>query len=276
MSSPLVNRGWVKATVPIDNPYGESGTGFLVYRSITAQEGRVFLVTNKHVVCKDPAKRAATSHLKCHFNKKGPDGKPGIIAHDIQLTRPDGSKRFREHPDADTDVYALDVTDEIIANPDLEKAWVTYDLFADAGQRKELDITAGEDVVIIGYPMGLRQGDSNFPLIRQGLLATTIGTPMKDKVRTPVGGLRDRTLRAFLIDGATIPGSSGSPVILKPIVGRVQGNTIRVDVAPLGIIAETKYIPIELKTGVSIPGFAGLGLAFDVETIKETIEMFFP
>jgi hypothetical protein len=35
--------------------------------------------------------------------------------------------------------------------------------FALEKKRIELDITVGEDIVTIGYPLGLRQGESNFP-----------------------------------------------------------------------------------------------------------------
>jgi len=45
MASPLT-KGWIYATVPIDNPQGESGTGFLVLRTTDGGQGRVFLVTN--------------------------------------------------------------------------------------------------------------------------------------------------------------------------------------------------------------------------------------
>lgn len=235
------------------------------------------MITNKHVVCRDASKRPSVPHVKCHFNTKEPDGKAGTLSKEIPLARPDGSKRFREHPDPDTDVLAIEVTDVIQLNPKLEKRWATYDLFADEVKRMELEITVGEEVVTIGYPLGLRQGDSNFPLIRQGIIATKIGSSLKDKVQTAEGGFRERALRAFLIDGATVPGSSGSPVILKPVIGRIQGNAIIMGAAPavlLGIVAETKYAPIQFGTAV-IPSFAGLGLAFEVETIKETIELFF-
>lgn len=275
MASPLVS-GWLYATVPIDNPQGESGTGFLVFRKIAEDQGRVFLVTNKHVVCRDAAARPNVPHVVCHFNTKEADGSLGKSFGQVPLKNADGSARFREHPEPDTDVYAIDVTDVMNLNPKLEKRWVGYDMFADEAKRTELDITAGEDVVTIGYPLGLRQGESNFPLIRQGVIATKIGVPLKDKVRDGTA-LRDRTLRAFLIDGATVPGSSGSPVILKPVIGRIQGNAIVMGSAPpvlLGIVAETKYAPVQAGTAV-IPGFAGLGLAFDVETIRETIELFF-
>ena len=64
--------------------------------------------------------------------------------------------------------------------------------------------------------------------------------------------------------------------VLKAVFGRgfetrlVMGTALAV---LLGIIAETRYAPIQTATG-AIPGFAGLGLAFDVETVRETVEMF--
>jgi len=276
MASPLV-QGWIYATVPIDNPQGESGTGFLVLRETDKNQGRVFLVTNKHVICRDSAQRASTPHIRCHFNTKEANGNAGIVSGEIPLTYPDGSKRFRQHPDNDTDVFVIEVTDVIQLNQKIEKRWATYNDFALEKKRIELDITVGEDIVTIGYPLGLRQGESNFPLIRQGVISTKIGTCIKDKVQDNQGNIRNRNLRAFLIDGATVPGSSGSPVVLKPVIGRIQGNAIHLGAAPpvlLGIVAETKYAPVQLGAGV-IPSFAGLGLVFDVETIYETIELFF-
>ena len=200
-----------------------------------------------------------------------------MVSGKVPLSNADGTPRRHEHPDPDTDVFVLEVTDIMVLNPKLDKRWATYDDFADAAKRKDLDISVGEDIVTVGYPLGLRQGDSNLPLIRQGLISTEIGSRVKDKVAAQGGGVRDRALRAFLIDGATVPGSSGSPVILKPVIGRLQGTSIMMgSVAPvlLGIVAETMYAPVQLGTGV-IPGFAGLGLAFEVETIRETIELFF-
>lgn len=276
MSSPIA-KSWVYATVPIQNPQNETGTGFLVYRSTSTTQGRVFLVTNKHVVHKDFNKIIEVPFIKCHFNTKESDGMISIVDGDIPMTSKDGAQRFRQHPDIDTDVLAIEVTDVMNLNPKIEKRWAIYDLFAEKNKRDELDISVGEEVVTIGYPLGLRQGSTNFPLLRQGIIATKIGYPILDKIKNPDGSLRDRNLRAFLIDGACIPGSSGSPVVLKPVIGRHVKNSIQLGLAPavlLGIIAETKYAPIQIDKNI-IPSFAGLGLAFDVETIRETIELFF-
>ncbi len=117
---------------------------------------------------------------------------------------------------------------------------------------------------------------SFFPLVRAGLIATRIGDSLIDEVEEN-GSKRPRTVRGFLIDGATIPGSSGSPVVLKPISGRIVKGNLQLGSVPqllLGIIAETMYAPMKMEKW-EIPSFAGLGLAFDAETIQETIELFF-
>ncbi len=276
MSSPLV-EGWLFTTIPIQNPAGGSGTGFLVSRDVGEGNVRVFLVTNKHVVHTDFAELENVDHVICHFNTRKPDGSSGKAAGKVPLAHDDGSKRFRAHSDPDTDVLAINVTDIVSLNPEIEKKFAGYDVFADQAKRAELDITAGEDVVAIGYPLGMRQGQTNFPLLRQGLIATKIGYPIFDRVARPDGSYRDRTLRAFLVDGAFVPGSSGSPIVLKPVVGRHVHNRIVMGTAPpvlLGILAETTYVPIQVGQA-TLPTLAGLGLVFDVETIRETIELFF-
>jgi len=164
----------------------------------------------------------------------------------------------------------------ILNIPNLEKKLLGYQWFADQARLREDDITIGEDILVVGYPTGLTQGPTNHPIVRSGIIATQIGSPFEDQV-TGAGFTRRRSLRAFLIDGATVPGASGSPVLLKPVSGRIIRGNVVLSVPPpllLGIIAETKYTPVPATTAPAI-GFANLGLAFDAETIKETIELFF-
>lgn len=89
--------------------------------------------------------------------------------------------------------------------------------------------------------------------------------------------MRKRILRGFLIDGAIIPGSSGSPVVIKPATIRfVRGQMVMQTFSRvfLGIIAETRYAPIVTRD-TDFLSFAGLGLAFNADTIKETFELFY-
>jgi hypothetical protein len=169
---------------------------------------------------------------------------------------------------------AFDVTSLVVGIPRMRWRFAAYSDFGGKDKLEALDITIAENILVVGYPSGLTQGTVNLPLVRSGIIATRIGEQFVDEIEEN-GVTRARTIRGFLIDGATIPGSSGSPVVLKPSVGRVVKGAIQANVRPpallLGIIAETLYAPVSKY----IKSFAGLGLAFDAETIKETIELFF-
>jgi hypothetical protein len=276
MASPIV-ESWIYATMLIENEWGQRGSGFLVVRVIDDASGRIFLVTNKHVLHKEAEMRSSATRVVLYFNVKNADGSITGQTTEFPLNYDDGSKRWHEHPDQDVDVLAIDVTPLLVQYPQIEKRWADYSHFADRSKLDELDVTMGDEIVVIGYPLGLRQGATNFPLLRGGIIATRIGEILEDDYRESDGTLRKRMLRGFLIDGATIPGSSGSPVVLKPTTGRFVKGKIVMGFSPpvlLGIVAETRYAPVQTPAG-DIPSFAGLGLVFDAETVRETIELLF-
>jgi S1-C subfamily serine protease len=276
MSSPIA-KSWLYATILIENEWGEKGSGFLVAREMDQGKVKVFLCTNKHVLNKTKDLREKATKVILHLNVKEVEGKIIGKPYELPLIWPDGKKRWKEHPEADIDVLVLDVTDLVVSLPDMEKKWADYSLFADSKILSEQDITIGEEVMVVGYPLGFKQGDSNFPIVRQGIVASQIGQKFIEESIERDGKKNTRVIRGFLIDGGLIPGSSGSPVVLKPVTGRFVGNNIVMGVPPpylLGIVAETRYAPIRTDVG-DIPSYAGIGLAFDALTVKETIELFF-
>jgi hypothetical protein len=100
---------------------------------------------------------------------------------------------------------------------------------------------------------------------------------VEDEYKSLDGKRRKRILRGFLVDGAIIPGSSGSPVVLPPVSVRNVHGRLQIQTFPLlllGIIAESRYAPLITPT-TDYLSFSGLGLAFDAQTIMETIELFF-
>jgi len=63
------------------------------------------------------------------------------------------------------------------------------------------NLSAVEEVVMIGYPIGLWDEHNNLPIIRQGITATHPAIDFQGKSEG-------------VVDIATFPGSSGSPVLL--------------------------------------------------------------
>lgn len=277
MASPIA-RTWIYATILIENEWHELGTGFIVFRETENGQGKVFLCTNKHVLNNKKELREKADYIICWLNVKTNEGQIIGKQFTLRLMDPNRLKRWKEHPDKNVDVLVFEITDLIVQNPEIEKKWADYGLFADESILSSQEITIGEEVFIIGYPLAKKQGKTNFPLVRQGIIATQIGQQFIEDSIDDKGKAIQKSYRGFLIDGGAIPGSSGSPVVLKPISGRLVGNSIMMNLPQpylLGILAETRFAPIKTENGVVSSSYAGLGLVFDASTIKETIELFF-
>ena len=173
------------------------------------------------------------------------------------------------------DVIAFDITDLIAQNPSIQRQIATYQMLLTPDKIKDWDIKSGDQINVVGYPAGIRHRTTNFPIVRSGIISSMIGEQLENDFRSTEGTPRKRILRGFLVDGAIIPGSSGSPVVLPSISFRNVGERLQIQNFPLlllGIIAETRIASI-VTPKTDYLSFAGLGLAFDAQTIIETIEL---
>jgi hypothetical protein len=116
--SPIAST-WVHATVRIENEWGRGGTGFLIIRKMNDKQGKVFLITNKHVLHLDPQMRRDAASLKMFVNVRENDGSVRGTAFQFLLSE-GGHRLWREHPNPDVDVLAVDVTTLINSHPNLE------------------------------------------------------------------------------------------------------------------------------------------------------------
>jgi len=276
LSSPI-SLTWVHATVRVENEWQKGGTGFLVIRKIDPKQGKVFLVTNKHIIHFDPQVREKALFLRLYLNVREKDGT--VMGKPFQIPlREDDQKLWREHPNPDVDVLAIDITSLINSQPNIENTGAEYSLFATSAVLRKEDITEGEEILIIGYPLGLFSTRVYFPLVRQGIVASRIGEKIRIRFHYPSGETRNSEIPGFLVDAAVLPGSSGSPVVLKPIIGREVKGKIEMGMARpylLGVISATETASIRMQES-DFPALAGLGIVFDADTIQETIESFFP
>jgi len=275
MASPIL-EACMLATMLVSTD-STNGTGFLLGHMRTEDSGKVFLITNKHVVFPHPKFRIYPTRISLTYNVDGRNGSLESKTVDAPLIYPDGTQLWREHPNRDVDVLAIDVTWLVVKHEDLAARWFRSDNIPDSSALSNHLITVGDEICVIGYPATYPAVVSKLPVLREGVISTLFGMQYQDSI-VDDGKMRQRTLPAFLFDGAAIPGSSGSPVVLKP--QHEQYGPEGFSFLPtarwylVGIVAETSYALVPVGRNQPIT-FSGLGLAFDAMTIRETIDLFF-
>jgi hypothetical protein len=228
-------------TVPIDLYFNEQplskGTAFTWER-----DNKHYLITNWHNVSgRDPntdkhlsATAAEPNRLYGMFNTKGQN-----IGHKHQMAfriREDsGEAHWLVHPThkRKIDVVAIPLTGDFVSSIDF------YSINK-MGSR-DLLVKIGMDVFVLGYPFGPGNG---LPVWKRGSIASE-----PDLVPDP-----DKYL---LVDTASRPGMSGSPVILRTYFMHVtQGNEITVTPGPankfIGVYSGRLHTqdPLEAQIGM--------------------------
>ena len=154
----------------------------------------VFVVTNRHVV---------EGHRQMWVRFCAPAGK-----HPRVLPIPSGPwpLPWMLHPDPDIDLAVLPL--DAIQIPDglapdrfltLHPHAVTID------DLRSSECSEGNELFILGFPMGIAGTDQNDVIVRHGIIAR-------------IQDWYDGRSKDFLIDSSIYPGNSGGPVILKPVI----------------------------------------------------------
>lgn len=190
-----------------------SGTGF--FFSFLAPGGLSYnvIVTNKHVI-KDAVR--GTLYFKLS-NAAG----YATFGKTQAITINDFSSRWISHPDTTVDLAIMmlkPVEDEVrlIKHVDLYTLGFNESMLPNDSMLK--DINAIEDILMIGYPYGLRDTINDLPIVRKGTTATPVYLDYMGK-------------KQFLIDMPVFGGSSGSPILIynhsiwTPRHGRAMSGT---------------------------------------------------
>jgi hypothetical protein len=202
----------------------EIGTGFLV--TTTGNESdRVLLVTNKHMIgdwnYADGDVRRFNPWINVFFYRVGdPSGQS------YRPTRVDllngvalDTSRVHMHPNPHIDLVAIDVTDKV--NDRAEHINFTayarsYLLPFARIQAFQTDIA--DQVIALGYPLGIRSLRNNYPIAKMGYLASIPGQEVsipfavQNRAGTAVTVIIDG--KFLVVDGLIVKGNSGGPVVL--------------------------------------------------------------
>jgi hypothetical protein len=169
----------------------KTGTGFFYQFPVAASDNRniPILVTNKHVI-----EGVVQVEFVIHTNSSGgpkPDGKTGVRSL---------FSDWVPHPNPRVDLCALPVGGVV---NEAKGFFRSLDPSIVPSEAQLEQLSAVEDILMVGYPNGLWDAVNNCPLIRRGITASHPAVDFDvDGVATTV------------VDIACFPGSSGSPVIL--------------------------------------------------------------
>jgi hypothetical protein len=212
-----------------------TGTGFLFNFNNTKQVP--VIITNRHVV-------EGSARGTFQLTRANTDGSPSIGKFE-NIVINDFEKNWILHPNPRVDLCIMPIAP--LFHEARKKNVSFFYRQADEtilpNQKLLNDITALEEILMVGYPVGLWDSINNMPIFRKGITATHPNLNYEGKDE-------------FLIDVACYPGSSGSPVFLCNLGNYTdrQGNTvIGTRIALLGILyaghqytieGEIKVLPI--------------------------------
>lgn len=168
-----------------------SGTGFFFTFRVSNTETCPVIITNKHVVNdKENETVKFTLHLKNEDDSS---------SENITVTE---NLNWHFHPKSDLCFCFIQPIIENIkkqTGKDVFYGTIKEDIIPSEKQLK--DLSQLEEVVMVGYPIGLEDEINNFPIFRKGYTATH---PAIDFNGDKIG----------LVDMACFPGSSGSPIFI--------------------------------------------------------------
>jgi len=205
---------------------GEIATGSAFFFNVTLDDGNTIslVATNKHVL-------EDAEQLNFHLSKLI-DGRPAdseIIQCNFPCNRdnPDGPLYWVDHPNDDVDLCVAFSGILHMSEKEFDtKFAIIYAQEEIIANQEYLDnLKAINDVIMIGYPIGLYDETNNKPIARKGITAT--------HPRHRFEGRKE-----FLIDVPAIGGSSGSPVYLHEQGLSLDGTKLSIAVTNklLGIL----------------------------------------
>jgi hypothetical protein len=240
------------------------GTGFFFGYKINDKDIPV-IITNYHVI-------EGASEGSFQLTRTNKDGSPNIGVYE-NIILDNCESHWIKHPNKDVDLCAMPIAPlfHIAKSQGISFFYRKFskDLVATSEQMAELSTL--EEIIMIGYPVGVWDSINNMPIFRKGIIATRPDLDYENR-------------KEFLIDAACFPGSSGSPVMLYNLGGYTKKNGTAVvgesRIKLLGILygghqytveGKIQQVPIPTKTipisTSQIP--TNLGVVIKAELILE-------
>lgn len=188
----------IAATVQIDQPIDgatrQAATAFLVDAPRPDGSPRTVLVTAAHVLERMPG---PVARVAWRFRAAPGRWTRELRPVTIRVQTPAGGQVAAWVRSPEQDVAVM----EIAAPPEFARAAVPLAWLADETTPARLRLTAGDEMLTLGYPGGLSANSAGFPILRTGRVASFPLTPVRE-------------FPLFLLDFRVFPGNSGGPVFV--------------------------------------------------------------
>ncbi|HEY0650136.1 serine protease [Phenylobacterium sp.] len=245
----------INATVQLEQPLGDGtrtvGTGFLISAPGPDGKPRTVLITANHVL-----QKMQLSDARIGYRISSADGTWSYSPKPVKIREKDGAQLWTNHPTRDVAAMVIK------APPEFAKAAIPVSYLAKDDTFDAYQVSAGNEMMALGFPRGLSANSAGFPILRSGRVASY---PLGPATSYPT----------FLLDFSVFPGNSGGPVFISrqqnptgltpvsdkaPDPGFIAGlltqqvelNSERLEI---GIVTHAKYIreTIDLLTGSLAP-----------------------
>lgn len=234
-------------------------SGFFYFHTLKGESGRVYLITNKHVL-------EGKNQILLRLNPKAATQPKGYA---LNLINPqNGEKLWKGHYSKKVDVAVIPVNFPLFQAENMQVSFFKDNNHTlDSKGMEDKGFSEGDSVFALGFPVSLVGDKSNSVIVRGGTIAR-----IRDTFKKPS--------EPFLIDTTVFPGNSGGPVVNKPEMMAIEGTKSVGDANLIGIIAS--YVPyrdfaVSRQTGnlrVIFEENSGLSNVFSIDCIRATVRGF--
>lgn len=240
-------------------------TGFLVGKPIGnkndkgEQSYRLFVVTNRHVFYNDKTKQFVKEVL-LRFNTT--DNKSHHFK--VNLLNTENKPIWSMHTNEKVDLAVLPINAGAISDAKIDFYFFKDNDLLFAKDFSSKNISTGDGLFVLGFPMSISGKAKNFVIVRQGVIARVDEEVLEEGF--------------YYIDASAYPGNSGGPVIIKPEVVAISGTGSNGSAGLIGVISSGETysdVAVSQQTGEAKVIFTeqtGLVRVVPVERIYEIVD----
>lgn len=266
----LIPKSFLDSVVAIELPSNDGefsciATGFLCGFPLCKKNDKgedlfkLFLLTNRHVF-----RNKKSVFLR--FNTKESSER-----YFLPLVNEKGEETWSTHPHPSVDLGIVPVNASQLSKDNIDFKFIPEQNMAFSDVIRDVGIAQGDNIFVLGYPMGLVGNIKNYAILRGGIIAR-----IDDEIIEKEHG--------FLIDASVFPGNSGGPVFLKPEVVSIVGTKAVQKAYLLGVVKS--YIPYteraySLQSDPPQPRIefmenSGLAFVIPMDFVRDVIRVLMP